>query len=435
MQSIDWTNWGIDQRRCPFSLHLISHLPPHHVSHPLILILPPHLLYYQFFDPSNNENYTSRLELIVSVLEDSCRYLDRGGDVAIIDGTHTNRDRRDLIREEIAKKRGLEILWIESICDDKAIIERHSDELRDSPDYIDRFDFDRRIAFYTQTYQKIEDEEGSYIKVYDCGRKLELHQINGFLQTKIVSFVMNLHTVPRQVYLVRCGESVFNEQNLIGGDSSLSSRGVKFAKALNQYFSGLFFSKEREMRSDSGIIELNNYSVWTSSMRRARETGDIMKQSETVSGQFKLREWRSLKDLDVGVFDGYSYDDVKEQYPEEYRSRMNNKLRYRYPRGESYLDILNRLEPVIFEMERTTSPLVIVAHQAVLRCLYAYFLDIPHEELPFLYVPLHTLIRLEPRAYGCKEKRLKFVLDDDPTSPVTPSGPSVKHSSYAGIDR
>jgi 6-phosphofructo-2-kinase/fructose-2,6-biphosphatase 2 len=60
-------------------------------------------------------------------------------------------------------------------------------------------------------------------------------------------------------------------------------------------------------------------------------------------------------------------------------------------------------------LERNEKPLLIVAHQAVLRCLYAYFLDIPMEELPYLSVPLHTLIKLEPMAYGCKEKRVKIL--------------------------
>ena len=57
------------------------------------------------------------------------------------------------------------------------------------------------------------------------------------------------------------------------------------------------------------------------------------------------------------------------------------QLNYRYPRGESYLDIISRLESVIFEMERQKGPLLIIAHQAVLRCLYAYFLDLPNEEV------------------------------------------------------
>lgn len=82
---------------------------------------------------------------------------------------------------------------------------------------------------------------------------------------------------------------------------------------------------------------------------------------------------------------------------------------YRYPRGESYFDVITRLDPVIFELERQKEPLLIVGHLAVLRCLYAYFLDLPIEELPFLTINSNTLIRLDPKAYGCKEKRVKIV--------------------------
>ena len=52
---------------------------------------------------------------------------------------------------------------------------------------------------------------------------------------------------------------------------------------------------------------------------------------------------------------------------------------YRYPRGESYEDLVARLEPVIMELERQENVLVI-GHQAVLRCLLAYFLDKPAGE-------------------------------------------------------
>ena len=58
-------------------------------------------------------------------------------------------------------------------------------------------------------------------------------------------------------------------------------------------------------------------------------------------------------------------------------------------RGESYIDIIDRLQPVIFELERNTQPIVVVSHQAVLRCLLAYFLDIPRAMIP--YISFHIL--------------------------------------------
>ena len=38
--------------------------------------------------------------------------------------------------------------------------------------------------------------------------------------------------------------------------------------------------------------------------------------------------------------------------------------------------------------------LLIISHQATLRCLLALLLDSPLEELPYLRVPLHTVIKL-----------------------------------------
>ncbi len=43
--------------------------------------------------------------------------------------------------------------------------------------------------------------------------------------------------------------------------------------------------------------------------------------------------------------------------------------------GESYKDVIERVERVIFELERTEAPVVVIAHQAVIRCLYGYFMD------------------------------------------------------------
>jgi len=56
------------------------------------------------------------------------------------------------------------------------------------------------------------------------------------------------------------------------------------------------------------------------------------------------------------------------------------------------------------ELERQEN-ILIVGHQAILRCLYAYFLDLPQADLPYIKIPLHTVIKLTPKAYGCDEER------------------------------
>ena len=62
------------------------------------------------------------------------------------------------------------------------------------------------------------------------------------------------------------------------------------------------------------------------------------------------------------------------RHPIEYAKRLADKLNYRYPgaAGESYLDVIERVRPVIIELERQRRSIVIVCHLAVLRyvCMY-----------------------------------------------------------------
>ena len=115
-----------------------------------------------------------------------------------------------------------------------------------------------------------------------------------------------------------------------------------------------------------------------------------------------------------------TYEEISLKYPAEFAARDLNKLTYRYPGGESYEDLLARLEPVIMELERWILVLivltcnhypyvlyrqgnvVVIGHQAVMRCILAYFMEKPLSELPYLKVPLHTLIKITPVAYGCE---------------------------------
>ncbi len=48
-----------------------------------------------------------------------------------------------------------------------------------------------------------------------------------------MTFTINLTLSPQKnIYLSRHGESLYNTENRIGGDSDLSHKGLKYAKAL-----------------------------------------------------------------------------------------------------------------------------------------------------------------------------------------------------------
>ena len=69
-----------------------------------------------------------------------------------------------------------------------------------------------------------------------------------------------------------------------------------------------------------------------------------------------------------------------------------------------------RLEPIIMDLERQGN-ILIIGHQAILRCIYAYFMNYNQEDLPYIKIPLHTVIELTPKAYGCDEKRYKVDIE------------------------
>jgi len=117
-----------------------------------------------------------------------------------------------------------------------------------------------------------------------------------------------------------------------------------------------------------------------------------------------------LDDLDFGQFDGLTYDEMAQQHPQEYMARVADKLSYRFPHGDSYEDVIQRLEPVIEELERQKSAVLIISSLPVIRSLYAYFIEKEINEVPYLHISQHTLIEITPKAYGSEEKIVN--LDD-----------------------
>jgi len=353
----------------------------------------------EWFSPSSKEGERLRTEVAMEALEDMLAWIRGGGRVGIYDATNTTKARRRRVQER-CEREGLKVLFIESICTDQSIIDATVRETKlHSPDYVGFApeeavrDFLERIGHYEGVYESLDDETQSYIQLIDVGRRAVCNRTQGYLTARLVFFLMNLHITPRPIWLTRHGESVHNVRGLIGGDSPLSYRGELYAQALAE------FVKNRAV---------DGLTVWTSALRRTVDTARPL-------GMPTL-PWRALDEIDAGVCDGMSYAQIQKELPNEYSARSADKFHYRYPRGESYEDVIQRLDPVIIELERQQNPVLIIGHQAVLRALYAYLMDIPGEECPYLSIPLHTIIELTPTAYGCQEKRLRLepeaVLDE-----------------------
>ena len=89
-----------------------------------------------------------------------------------------------------------------------------------------------------------------------------------------------------------------------------------------------------------------------------------------------------------------TYEEIAATHTNEAKLRKRDKLGYRYPRGESYLDLIARLDPLMHELESYKEPLLIVSHQATLRILYSYLVGGARKDAPKVEIPLHTVIKI-----------------------------------------
>jgi broad specificity phosphatase PhoE/predicted kinase len=348
---------------------------------------------HDFFDPGNQTARDQREALGLETLHELLDWLKAGGRVGIYDATNSTRERRALVRRECAAA-GVEVLFISIMSNDPSVIEENIRGVKlDSPDYLGvdaetaLADFRKRLAHYESVYEPLEADEGAFIRVVDRGRQVLLNAVDGYLPARIVFFLSNLQVTRREIWLTRHGESQFNVAGRVGGDSPLSPRGCEYASNLAAAVHEHFTPED----------ELN---VWTSTLQRTIETAAPI--------GMPTGPWRALDEIDAGVCDGLSYDEIRAGRPEEWEARKRDKLRYRYPRGESYEDVIQRVDRVIIELERYRTPVLVVAHRAVLRALYAYFVQLPLDEVPHAPIPLHTIMQLSPSAYGCEERRLQL---------------------------
>jgi alpha-ribazole phosphatase/probable phosphoglycerate mutase len=100
----------------------------------------------------------------------------------------------------------------------------------------------------------------------------------------------------------------------------------------------------------------------------------------------------SLRELNMGKWEGITWQDLKQFYPEEWQARLNDICNYRAPGGENLLDVVGRVRPQmqqIIERHRGEE-VVVVAHGGVNRLIV----------LDAVGAPLERLFSVEQN-YGC----------------------------------
>ena len=178
-----------------------------------------------FFDTNNAEGERKRRAAAEAAVADMLMWFRNGGAVAIFDATNSTKERRKWVYDTCTGQ-GIEVLFVESKCDDEDIIMANIRDVKTtSPDYKGQDpeeaaqDFRKRITNYEKIYKTIDidgdEDDYTYLKIMDVGKQVIINRIQDYLQSRIVYYLMNLHIRPRSVWLSRVSLDGWTEQ-LVG---------------------------------------------------------------------------------------------------------------------------------------------------------------------------------------------------------------------------
>jgi broad specificity phosphatase PhoE/predicted kinase len=328
--------------------------------------------YAGFFDPGNKEGVALREKIAHININRARRFLDNQGKVAILDATNASLERRQTISRLLHDH---PLLFIECINNDadilKASILRKIDleEFGHLTQEEAIQSFRQRISYYQSIYTSIR-EDFNFIKLDSLNNRIieqqvitdvPYHdQIRDFLVTDTV----------KNLYLIRHGETYFNLEDRIGGDSPLTPKGKAQGVAL-----GEFFKRKK--------VPL----IFTSEKKRTIQTAEPIQGRQKASEIIPLAEFN---EIDSGICECMSYEEIRRKMPAVAAARQKDKYNYIYPEGEGYITMQERIDRGIKKAIYLSNPsdnIMIIGHRAVNRMILSHFLFRRKEDVPYIYIP------------------------------------------------
>ena len=178
-----------------------------------------------------------------------------------------------------------------------------------------------------------------------------------------------------RLLLVRHGETEGNvRRRLQGSEDPLTERGRRQAAEIAAHLSG---------RHDV-------LALYASPYRRAFDTASAI--GDALGTEPEPRA--ALAELDVGDAAGYRFEAWIEEFPEEAERFRLEGVDYRWPGGESGLDLSARAEREIGRIleahRREAGAVVVVSHGGALAWIIAHLLGEPDGEWPHSYTRLEN---------------------------------------------
>jgi broad specificity phosphatase PhoE len=153
------------------------------------------------------------------------------------------------------------------------------------------------------------------------------------------------------IILVRHGETEENVlKNFSGKGTHLTDKGKEQIKKIRPFVEKLSFNK-----------------VYVSPLPRAIETMEIL----GLDGEKEER----IKEVDFGLFEGKTYEKIKEEFPEEVKMWDEDYINCVTPKGESIKLAYERVTSFLEEIVKKGEDVLLVCHDGVIRIALSWVFD------------------------------------------------------------
>mmetsp|Transcript_4741 Transcript_4741/g.6719 ORF Transcript_4741/g.6719 Transcript_4741/m.6719 type:complete len:505 (-) Transcript_4741:415-1929(-) len=332
-----------------------------------------------FFDTTNKSAKEQREAIAMEVLDQVIAWYasSERGEIAIFDATNSTLARRKAIRDRCPND--ISIVFIESICDDPQVLEQNMiAKVRASPDFkglhLDEAmaDLRRRISNYEAAYETITDSENiSYVKLFNFSSKVTVNNCFGRMSKTILPFLMATHSNDRPIYLTalvpRRREPEYYQD---------TCQSQQFCLDFEQRLAEWWWKKKT-----ANHTEVQRVQVFTSTMPGAIDAG--LAFAKHAPHLVQLNHTSALNPLLLGVSTppNSSHDFIDlDSSNYSIRSNVSSDTRQdifdRGNGGESYYDLIQRLESACLDIEASVDPVLIITHATPARALRAYFKNI-----------------------------------------------------------
>jgi len=338
----------------------------------------------EFYNPKNSYGLAVREQIALKNINRAKSFINGGGQVAILDATNVSLKRREKIVQLIPNQ---PLLFIECTNDDQEILKASIEKKVAFPEFnhLSRKEaiqsFHERVNYYCGIYTSLKNER-NFVKLNSLYNKITKEEITDEIPyyDRIRDFLVT-DTI-KNLFLIRHGETYFNLQNRIGGDSSLTENGKIQSEALAR-----FFQKKKIPY------------IFTSQKKRTIQTAAPIKELQENCTMIPLEEFN---EIDSGVCECMSYEEIREKIPQVYMTRKKNKYSYIYPEGEGYVSMKERVDLGIKKaiyLSANSENIMIIGHRAANRMMLSHFLFRRKEDVPYIYVPQDKFYHIAATQY------------------------------------